>query len=61
MGGDYSSLIRRDHVLDVAAATGNAAVPADDPGAEVAAYDLTLELIDEGKRLADARDASLQW
>ncbi|UOY96223.1 hypothetical protein MUG94_17130 [Arthrobacter gengyunqii] len=31
------------------------------PGAEVAAYDLTLELINEGMRLADARDASLQW
>lgn len=51
----------RDHVLDAAAGTGNAAVPAVDTGAEVAAYDLTLELINEGMRLADARDASLQW
>ncbi|WAP51984.1 hypothetical protein OL239_01195 [Arthrobacter sp. ATA002] len=43
------------------AGTGNAAVPPVDTGAEVAAYDLMLELIDEGKRLADARAASLQW
>lgn len=51
----------RDHVLDVAAGTGNAAVPAAETGAEVTASDLTPELLEVGKRLAGANGTTLQW
>ena len=40
---------RGQRVLDVAASTGNAAVPAALAGAEVVASDLTLELFDAGR------------
>ncbi|MEV8517765.1 class I SAM-dependent methyltransferase [Dactylosporangium sp. NPDC051484] len=48
-------------VLDVAAGTGNAAIPAALTGADVTASDLTPELLATGQRLAEARDASLAW
>ena len=41
-------------VLDVAAGTGNASLPAAQPGADVTASDLTPELLDAGRRRADA-------
>jgi SAM-dependent methyltransferase len=50
-----------DRVLDVAAGTGNAAVPAALAGAEVVASDLTPELLETGKRLAEERGAELEW
>lgn len=40
------------HVLDVAAGTGNVAIPAARAGAEVVAADLTPELLREGEALA---------
>ncbi|MEV8592605.1 methyltransferase domain-containing protein [Streptomyces sp. NPDC052012] len=50
-----------DRVLDVAAGTGNAAIPAALAGAEVVASDLTPELLETGRRLARERGAELQW
>jgi SAM-dependent methyltransferase len=50
-----------ERVLDIAAGTGNAAIPAALRGADVAACDLTPELIDAGRRLAAARGATVQW
>ncbi|MEA2349999.1 MAG: hypothetical protein QOG86_940 [Thermoleophilaceae bacterium] len=48
-------------VLDVAAGTGNASIPAAKAGAEVTASDLTPELLDAGRRRAEAEGASLEW
>lgn len=51
----------RDRVLDVAAGTGNAAIPAAEAGANVTASDLTPELLEAGKSIAEAGGASLDW
>jgi SAM-dependent methyltransferase len=48
-------------VLDVAAGTGNAAIPAAEAGATVTASDLTPELLDAGRREAEARGIELDW
>ncbi len=48
-------------VLDVAAGSGNAAIPAALAGAEVVASDLTPELLDAGQKLAAEMGARLQW
>jgi ubiquinone/menaquinone biosynthesis C-methylase UbiE len=48
-------------VLDVAAGTGNASVPAAERGAEVVASDLTPELLDAGRRRAEAQGIELEW
>ena len=48
-------------VLDVAAGTGNAALPAAHRGATVVASDLTPELLDVGRRRAAERGLSLEW
>src|ERR687894_1907052 len=48
-------------VLDVAAGTGNAAIPAARAGAEVTASDLTPELLEAGRRRADEEGLSLEW
>ncbi|MFS0895642.1 class I SAM-dependent methyltransferase [Microbacterium sp. 179-I 3D3 NHS] len=50
-----------ERVLDVAAGTGNAAIPAALRGAEVIASDLTPELFGAGHRLAEAAGAELTW
>ncbi|MFF9915378.1 class I SAM-dependent methyltransferase [Streptomyces sp. NPDC013457] len=50
-----------DRVLDVAAGSGNAAIPAALLGADVIASDLTPELLDIGRDLAAERDARLDW
>ncbi len=52
---------RGQRVLDVAAGTGNAAIPAARTGAAVVASDLTPELLDEGKRLAEAEGVHVSW
>lgn len=48
-------------VLDVAAGSGNAAVPAAAAGADVTAADLTPELFDAGRAIAARRGVSIDW
>jgi SAM-dependent methyltransferase len=48
-------------VLDVAAGTGNASIPAAQRGASVTASDLTPELLEAGRRVADAEGLKLDW
>jgi SAM-dependent methyltransferase len=48
-----------DRVLDVAAGTGNASVPAAERGAHVTASDLTPELLEAGARVAGNLD--IEW
>ena len=50
-----------DRVLDVAAGSGNAAIPAAAAGAIVTASDLTPELFDAGRRIAAERGVELEW
>jgi SAM-dependent methyltransferase len=50
-----------DRVLDVAAGSGNAAIPAAATGAIVTASDLTPELFDAGRRIAADRGVDLEW
>ncbi|MEW5812870.1 MAG: methyltransferase domain-containing protein [Actinomycetota bacterium] len=50
-----------DRVLDVAAGSGNAAIPAAAAGAVVTASDLTPELFDEGRRIAGECGVALDW
>jgi len=51
----------RQRVLDVAAGTGNAAIPAAMMGAKVVACDLTPELFDAGRKEAANRGVTLDW
>jgi SAM-dependent methyltransferase len=48
-------------VLDVAAGSGNAAIPAAQAGASVVACDLTPELLEAGQRQAAQQGTDLQW
>jgi SAM-dependent methyltransferase len=48
-------------VLDVGAGTGNASLPAAQRGASVTASDLTPELLDAGRRRAEAEGLELEW
>jgi SAM-dependent methyltransferase len=48
-------------VLDVAAGTGNASIPAAQAGADVTASDLTPALLDAGRRRAEAAGLELDW
>ena len=48
-------------VLDVAAGTGNASIPAAQAGADVTASDLTPELLEAGRARAEAAGAELDW
>jgi SAM-dependent methyltransferase len=50
-----------DRVLDVAAGSGNAAIPAARRGATVVASDLTPELLESGRRTASAAGVELEW
>ena len=56
-----SGIGRGDRVLDVAAGSGNAAVPAALTGAEVVASDLTPELFAAGREFAARRGVELTW
>jgi SAM-dependent methyltransferase len=51
----------RMRLLDVAAGTGNASIPAAQLGAQVTASDLTPELFEAGRRRAAAEDVDLEW
>ena len=48
-------------VLDVAAGTGNASIPAAQAGAQVTASDLTPELFEAGRARAEAEGVELEW
>jgi len=48
-------------VLDVAAGTGNASLPAAERGASVTASDLTPKLLEAGRHRADAAELELEW
>jgi SAM-dependent methyltransferase len=48
-------------VLDVAAGTGNAALPAAERGAKVTASDLTPELLERGRARAEAAGLDIEW
>jgi SAM-dependent methyltransferase len=48
-------------VLDIAAGTGNVAIPAAKLGAHVTALDLTPELLDVGRGRAEAAGVELDW
>jgi SAM-dependent methyltransferase len=48
-------------VLDVAAGTGNASIPAAKAGAQVTASDLTPELLDAGRGRAESEGLALDW
>ncbi|MFE2052064.1 class I SAM-dependent methyltransferase [Streptomyces sp. NPDC059459] len=50
-----------DRVLDIAAGSGNASIPAALAGGDVVASDLTPELLARGRREAEARGAVLRW
>lgn len=56
-----SGVKQGDHVLDVAAGSGNAAIPAAEAGAIVTASDLTPELFDAGRAIAARRGVELEW
>ncbi|MPZ62124.1 MAG: methyltransferase domain-containing protein [Propionibacteriales bacterium] len=58
---DACGVRRGDHVLDVAAGSGNAAIPAAMAGASVVASDLTPELFESGRRYAAKRGVEVEW
>ena len=48
-------------VLDVAAGTGNASIPAAQRGARVTASDLTPELLEAGRQRPEAQGLDIEW
>ena len=58
---DACSIGEGMRVLDVAAGTGNASIPAAERGARVTASDLTPELLEAGRRRAEASGLELEW
>ncbi len=58
---DAIALAEGLRVLDVAAGTGNASIPAAARGADVTATDLTPELLEAGRRRAEAEGLDLKW
>ena len=58
---DAAGIKSGDVVLDVAAGSGNAAIPAARAGARVIASDLTPELLETGQKLAAEAGVQLTW
>ena len=58
---EAAGVSRGERVLDVAAGSGNAAVPAARTGAEVVASDLTPELFDAGRASAAREGVAVRW
>jgi SAM-dependent methyltransferase len=58
---DASRIAADDRVLDVAAGSGNVAIPAALTGATVTASDLVPELLERGAALADSRGIRVHW
>jgi ubiquinone/menaquinone biosynthesis C-methylase UbiE len=58
---DACEVSRGERVLDVAAGSGNAAIPAALAGASVVACDLTPELFESGRRQAARQGVEVDW
>ncbi len=58
---DASRVTAGQDVLDVAAGTGNASIPAAQAGAHVVACDLSPALLDQGRRLAADAGVTVDW
>jgi SAM-dependent methyltransferase len=58
---EASGIGPEDKVLDVAAGTGNASIPAAEKSAAVTASDLTPELFEAGRERAAAAGVELEW
>ncbi|HEY5942690.1 MAG TPA: class I SAM-dependent methyltransferase [Solirubrobacterales bacterium] len=58
---EFAGISAGQRVLDVAAGTGNASIPAAQTGAEVVASDLTPELFEAGRARAAAAGVELEW
>ncbi|WP_024794306.1 class I SAM-dependent methyltransferase [Tomitella biformata] len=58
---DACGITSGQRVLDVAAGTGNASIPAARIGADVVASDLTPELLAAGRRAAESEGLTLEW
>jgi SAM-dependent methyltransferase len=58
---EFSEIGAGERVLDVAAGTGNASIPAAAAGADVVASDLTPELFEAGRARATAAGVELEW
>ena len=58
---DATGIGAGDRVLDVAAGSGNAAIPAALAGADVVASDLTPDLLETGRQAAEAAGVTLRW
>ena len=58
---DACGIAAGDRVLDVAAGTGNAAIPAAQRGAAVTASDLTPALLEAGAARPEAQGLELEW
>jgi SAM-dependent methyltransferase len=58
---DASGIAPGDRVLDVAAGTGNASIPAAERGADVVASDLVPDLLDAGRARAESIGVDLDW
>ncbi len=58
---EAAAIAAADRVLDVAAGTGNASLPAAATGADVTASDLTPELLEAGRSRAGAAGVELEW
>jgi SAM-dependent methyltransferase len=56
-----AGVVPGEDVLDVACGTGNAALRAAQAGAHVTGVDLTPELLDEARRLADEAGADIEY
>lgn len=57
----HAGIVPGNDVLDVAAGTGNAAIPAAQAGAQVIATDLTPELFSAGRRRAADAGVVIEW
>lgn len=58
---EAAGVTRGQHVLDVAAGSGNASIPAARTGARVVATDLTPELLETGRQRVDGENLDLTW
>ncbi|CAN5210055.1 class I SAM-dependent methyltransferase [soil metagenome] len=58
---DALQIAADDRVLDIAAGSGNASIPAASRGATVVASDLTPELLETGRQRAERMGISLEW